>query len=190
MVRMGMWTNPVCELADDDSASEFGGRQSSGSRGTPTGQQWQGAPRESSVAAARCGGSFQPLHTVCCSVDVIWRSTQLSRCFPMCTRYDLWDVCVQCVVRGARNKRRRTFTATAKKKMLQSKPLLNSTPHTRWLCYRGSVWSGSWNVGTAMVWIRCAQCLVLHLSATMTVCYSRRYRDVHVIVDRHKLWLS
>jgi hypothetical protein len=35
---------------------------------------------------------------------------------------------VQCVVRGARNKRRRTSTVTVKKKMLQSKPLLNFIP--------------------------------------------------------------
>ncbi|KAG0588176.1 hypothetical protein KC19_2G222200 [Ceratodon purpureus] len=44
---------------DDDSASEFGGHQSSGSRGTPTGQQWQGAPRENSAAAASAGSKKQ-----------------------------------------------------------------------------------------------------------------------------------
>jgi hypothetical protein len=40
------------------------------------------------------------------------------------------EICVfvQCVVRGARNKRRRTSTVTVKKKMLQSKPLLNFIP--------------------------------------------------------------
>lgn len=44
---------------DDDSGSEFGGRQSSGSRGTPSGQQWQ-------PAAARYGGSSiaTSLHTM------------------------------------------------------------------------------------------------------------------------------
>ncbi|KAG0588177.1 hypothetical protein KC19_2G222300 [Ceratodon purpureus] len=46
-------------LADDDSASEFGGHQSSGSRGTPTRQQWQGAPRENSAAAASGGSKKQ-----------------------------------------------------------------------------------------------------------------------------------
>ena len=36
---------------------------------------------------------------------------------------------MQCVVLGVRNKRQRTSTAIAKKRMLQSKSLLNLTPH-------------------------------------------------------------
>jgi hypothetical protein len=76
-----MWINPVCELADDDSASEFGGRQSSGSRGTPTGLQRQGAPRENNLPAVRCGDSFQPFYILSYSVDITLKSTHLSTCY-------------------------------------------------------------------------------------------------------------
>lgn len=50
----------MCKRADDDSASEFGGRQSSGSRGTPPGQQWQTASRENNLPAARYDGNLHP----------------------------------------------------------------------------------------------------------------------------------
>lgn len=59
----------MCELADDDSTSEFGGRQSSGSRGTPSGQQWQAVPRENSLPAARYGGSSLLFYILCYSID-------------------------------------------------------------------------------------------------------------------------
>jgi len=64
-----LWVNCVYKLAEDDSASEFGGRQSSGSRGTPSGQQWQSAPRENSLPAARYGSSLQTFCVLYYSVD-------------------------------------------------------------------------------------------------------------------------
>lgn len=99
----------------------------------------------------------------------------------------MW-VFVQCVAGGARSKLRRTSTATAKKRMLQSKPLLSYTPHVL-VHYARDVRYEAVAETMALALSGRSALSTSYLAAAMIVCRRCQHLDIDVIVDRYQLWI-